>query len=66
LLKVEFWRQERKWTLRELAAISGVSRSVLGDIKLGTKLTLTHDQEIKLSKAFDISISDLYEEEKGW
>jgi transcriptional regulator with XRE-family HTH domain len=62
-LRVEKLRQERGWTLMELAKKSSVSKSVLGDIRLGTKTTLNSRQEKGLSQAFEIPISELYSEE---
>lgn len=59
-LRIEKLRQERGWTLMELAKRSNVSKSVLGDIKLGTKTTLNSRQEKGLSQAFEIPASELY------
>ena len=59
-LRVEKLRQERGWTLMELAKESSVSKSVLSDIRLGTKTTLNSRQEKGLAQAFKIPTSELY------
>lgn len=62
-LLVEELRIKNNLTLAELAKLSGVSRSTLGEIKLRVKTTLSHKQEIGLAKAFGITVKELYREE---
>lgn len=59
-LRVEKLRQERGWTLVELAKKSGVSKSVLSEIRIGIKTTLNSKQEKGLSQAFEILSKELY------
>lgn len=61
-LRVEELRNQKGWSLSELAKRSGVSKSVLSDIKRRTKTTLNYQQEIKLSQCFGVEITELYTE----
>lgn len=47
-------------TLDKLSQKSGVSKSVLSDIKTGIKTTLNTKQEIGLAKAFGVETINLY------
>jgi len=56
-------RIQRKLTIRGLAELSGVSKTVIGDIAIGIKNKLSKKQEQGFCKAFGCNLVDLYEKE---
>ena len=65
-LRVEELRKKLGITWAELSKGTGISKSVLSEIKNGQKRTLNHDHEVKLAKFFGVAISALYIEKILW
>ena len=58
--RVKSLRSQRKWTLEQLSAVSGVSRSMLSQIERGTAnptLGVAH----RIASAFEMTLADLVE-----
>ncbi len=53
-------RYAKKLTLKQLEALSGISKTTINDIE-NEKLSPTLDQMEKIAKAMDMKISDLFE-----
>ncbi len=59
--RVKSLRKNNNWTLQKLAALSGVSRSMLSQIERGTA-NPTLEVTCRIARAFRISIGELVEE----
>ena len=55
-------RQEKGWTLSELAAHSGIPSSTLSKVENG-KLSLTYDKLVRLSQGMAVDITRLFSAE---
>jgi hypothetical protein len=62
-LRIENLRLKYELTMRELELLSGISKSVIGDIAIGVKTKLTKKQTDGFCKAFGCSPIDLYTKE---
>jgi transcriptional regulator with XRE-family HTH domain len=62
-LRIESLRKKHKLTIRGLAELSGVSKSVIGDIAIGVKTKLSRKQEDGFCRAFGCDTINLYTKE---
>ena len=58
--RVKWFRKKKGWTLEQLAAQSGVSRSMLSQIERGAA-NPTLGIAFRIARAFDVSLGDLVE-----
>lgn len=63
--KIKEKREERGFSQIELSKISGVCKSNIGAIEVGVIKKPSFIDILKISKALNISIYDLFEEKKG-
>lgn len=55
---IRFWREERRWTIQELADRMGLSRASLNHMELGTQ-TVRADQIDQLAAVLGVSVDCL-------
>lgn len=65
-LRVEELRKQHGLTLSQLSELSGVSKTVLSEIKLKIKRSLNNRQEEGLARAFNCKVEELYKEKVNW
>lgn len=54
------WMKLRGITVRELAFRTGASRSTIGDLRAGTRRSVSPDNARKIAKALDVPESQLF------
>jgi transcriptional regulator with XRE-family HTH domain len=60
---VKALRQERRWSLADLAARSGITASTLSKVERGL-LSLTYDRILQLANGLNVSVDQLFQGEK--
>lgn len=58
--KIREYRKERSMSQCELAEKSGVSRTIISGLENGTITTTTTDTLLKIAKALDKKVSDIF------
>lgn len=64
ILIVKALIKEHGFTIRGLAGLSGVSKTVIGDINTGVIIKINKVQEEGFCRAFKCDVCDLYKYEK--
>ena len=58
--KIKEYRERKNLSKTELAKISGVSRSIIVGLETGTYTTTTTDTLLKIAKALDVKVQDIF------
>lgn len=58
--KIKEYRERKNLSQTELARISGVSRSIIVGLETGTYTTTTTDTLLKIAKALDVKVQDIF------
>ena len=58
--KIKEYRAKKNISQKELAKISGVSRSIIVGLETGTYTTTTTDTLLKIAKALDVKVQDIF------
>lgn len=58
--KIKEYRERKNLSQTELAKISGVSRSIVVGLETGTYTTTTTDTLLKIAKALDVKVQDIF------
>lgn len=61
--KIREFRNEIKMSQDELAKKSGVSRTIISGLESGTLTTITTDTLLKIAKALNRKVADIFFEE---
>ena len=58
--KIKEYREKKNISQTELAKISGVSRTIIVGLETGTYTTTTTDTLLKIAKALDVKVQDIF------
>lgn len=61
--KIKEIRKKKRISQEELSEMSGVSRTIISELESGKRVTTTTDTLLKLSKALEMSIKDIFLED---